>query len=188
MALSPLQLGLLLGLWVVLGLLLLAWRRARRARSLAGLPDGKVVYADSRTWQPGRVLRSAEQGLSGKPDYLVQQGRALIPIEVKPSRRADTPYEADLLQLAAYCLLVEATTGRRPPYGLLRYREETFRIPYTPALESRLCETLRAMRRDLTADEVPRSHDDPLRCRWCGYPCRDIPSGRTEAPGNGVDA
>ena len=169
MAHHPLQSALIVALIVVLLLLYGAWRRMKRAGALSGLPRGRIVYADSTSWHAGGVLVAPAVGLSGKPDYILKQGRHIIPIEVKPGRRAAAPYDADILQLAAYCLLVEETTGTRPPHGLLRYREHTFEIPYSPALEARLLDCLEAMRRDLCAADVPRSHDDPRRCAVCGY-------------------
>ena len=77
--------------------------------------------------------------LSGRPDYLVQQGRDLIPVEVKSGRAPrDGPYSSHILQLAAYCLLVEEAYDRRPPYGLLLYADaadQTYEIDYTSALK-----------------------------------------------------
>lgn len=145
------------------------WLRSRVDRASAGLPSGQVVYADTEQWRASPPLYSARLGLRGKPDYVVKIGADLIPIEVKPGRRSLEPYEADIMQLAAYCLLVEETSGRRPPYGLLRSREQTFRLPYNAALRERLLATLDNMRADLAARDVPRSHDDPTRCRFCGY-------------------
>jgi CRISPR-associated exonuclease Cas4 len=161
--------ALIVALIVALLLLYGAWRRMKRTGALSGLPRGRIVYVDSASWRAGGVLVAPAVGLSGKPDYILKQGRHTIPIEVKPGRRAAEPYDADILQLAAYCLLVKETTGARPPYGLLRYQERTFQIPYSPALEARLLDCLQAMRRDLGASEVPRSHDDARRCALCGY-------------------
>jgi CRISPR-associated exonuclease Cas4 len=169
------QVALALGLVLALLGALILWRRARRAWSQSGLPKGRVVYADMGRWKPCKPLYAPRLGLAGKPDYLVQVGRQIIPVEVKPSRRAPEPYDADVLQLAAYCLLVEETTGIPPEYGLLRYREQTFRIPYGPALRQAVLETLSRMRRDLQRASVPRSHEEPARCRFCGHraDCRE---------------
>lgn len=153
----------------VAALALWLWVRAARAQRLTGLPRGRVVYEDTAGWTESRPLFAPEYGLSGKPDYLIQQGRYTIPIEVKPGRRATVPYDADIMQLAAYCLLVQETTGQRPPHGLLRYAEHTFEIPYDARLERALLATLDAMRDDLDADDVTPSHQDPVRCRHCGH-------------------
>jgi CRISPR-associated exonuclease Cas4 len=153
---------------IAVAFVLLAGAAVLRRRS--GLPWGRVTADDvgaGRTLQ--RALVSRRYGLTGKPDYLIDRGGASIPVEVKPGRRASQPYDSDLMQLAAYCLLVEETTGRAPPYGLLRYAEATFRLDYTPALRERLLDILDEMHELLEADDAERSHDDPRRCAGCGF-------------------
>ena len=162
--------------WVLAGLLALllaggAWALgwARRQSAVAGLPQGRVVYADMATWKrPAKPLFSPRYRLAGRPDYIVEQGRYRIPVEVKPTREADQPYASDIMQLAAYCLLMEEG-GKRPPYGLLRYRSETFRIPYTPRLRAALCKTLDTLREQRGARVVRPNHGEPGRCLGCGY-------------------
>jgi len=153
---------------LALGLLLL-WL-ARRGRARSGLPEGRVVYADTGGW--GRLERpffSREFLLTGKPDYLVADGADVIPVEVKSSRAPAQPYPSHLLQLAAYCLLVEECYGRRPAYGIVKYANRTFEVDYTPELEEELLATLDRMRSDLATGNAPRSHDEPHRCQACGY-------------------
>ena len=150
------------------------WKSARVSRQQSGLPRGNVVYSDTGAWERSESLFAPELGLAGKPDYVVQSGRHLIPVEVKPNRRPAPgqdaqPYASDVMQLAAYCLLVEETDGRRPPYGLLRYRDTTFHLRFHASVRRALMRQLRQMRRDLNRRGVPRSHDDPQRCRTCGH-------------------
>ena len=179
---TPWQAILLVAVLSTLALAGALWLRSRLDRAHAGLPKGQVVYADTEQWRASPPLHAPRLALRGKPDYVVKVGNDLIPIEVKPGRRSLEPYEADIMQLAAYCLLIEETLGRRPPYGLLRYREQTFRLPYDAALRDRLLATLDEMRADLTARDVPRSHDDPTRCRFCGYAaqCNECLAGQYE--------
>jgi CRISPR-associated exonuclease Cas4 len=153
---------------LVMGGIAIAW--SRRARQATGLPTGRVVYADTSRWQRAeRPLFSRQHQLTGKPDYLVREGRTIVPVEVKSSRApAGGPRESHILQLAAYCLLVEETEGVRPAYGIVKYADEAFRVDNTPALRRALMEKLAAMRRDLTRDGAQRSHSDPARCRRCG--------------------
>ena len=40
-----------------------------------------------------------------------------------------------IYQLASYCLLVEKTYGKRPPYGIIHYKDQDFAIDYTQELE-----------------------------------------------------
>ena len=95
---------------VLLGLLLL-WT-GRRRRAATGLPAGEVVYSDTGMWQEVREpLRSRRYGLVGRPDYLVQvteKGRQVtVPVEVKSRKQPARPLDGHVLQLGAYCLLVE---------------------------------------------------------------------------------
>jgi len=150
---------------------LVLWWLAGRLRNKAGLPDGQVVYSDTGAW--GRVERplfSQNLQLTGKPDYLVREGGAVIPVEVKSGRApAYGVYTAHVYQLAAYCALVEETYGHRPRYGLIKYADKLLRVDYTPELENELFELLAAMRADAEAVDVHRSHTLAARCGACGF-------------------
>jgi CRISPR-associated exonuclease Cas4 len=145
---------------------------SRRQQQASGLPAGRVVYADAKpVGAPEKPLYDRELGLTGKPDYLVkaESGGALVPVEVKSARAPSEPHEGHVFQLLAYCLLVERSTGKRPPYGLLRYRNRTFAIDYTPQAEQELLAVLAEIRTCERRREIPRSHDDPHRCIRCGF-------------------
>jgi CRISPR-associated exonuclease Cas4 len=160
---------LFLSLFLVLLALVLFWL-AMRQRRAAGLPAGRVIYADTNRW--GKVekpLYDAAFNLTGKPDYLVQQGEVLIPVEVKGRRSPEAPYDSHLFQLAAYCLLVERAFGKRPPHGILRYTNRTYAIDYTPELENALRDLLIEMRTHEHRQTVNRSHDSAARCSRCGF-------------------
>ena len=145
-------------------------RRAGAQRVQAGLPAGRIIYSDTGAWERvEKPLFSRRHLLTGKPDYLVEQNGHLIPVEVKPNRSSSQPYDSDVLQLAAYCLLVEETYGQRPAHGLIRYKNQTFAVDYTPELREMLLDTLDAMRRDAAAHDVNRSHEQAGRCRACGF-------------------
>jgi CRISPR-associated exonuclease Cas4 len=160
-------LALLLVLCLTAGLTLLL--RARALRQASGLPAGQVIYADTGAWQRvEKPLFSPRYRLTGRPDYLVREGDAVIPVEVKPSRDPLRPYDSDVMQLATYCLLVEETHGEAPPYGILKYRQRAFAIPYTSGLRRRVLATLDEMRAGHDARSLPRSHDQPARCASCG--------------------
>jgi CRISPR-associated exonuclease Cas4 len=151
----------------LVGLALLIY--SRRQRITAGLPAGQVVYADTGAWQRcEQPLFSPRYRLSGKPDYLVEERGSIVPVEVKPGRTAAAPYEGDILQLAAYCLLAEEEYGHPPVYGYLKYRQQLFRIEYTGELRQRLLAELEGMRRAFRARDVPPSHNEPQRCLHCG--------------------
>jgi CRISPR-associated exonuclease Cas4 len=151
-----------LGLWLLL--------RAGTARRRTGLPAGRITYVDTGAWgRCERPLFSNQHRLTGRPDYLVQKGRDLIPVEVKSGTAPQQPYPAHVLQLAAYCLLVEDQEGRAPPHGILKYDDQAFEVDYTPSLRAELIDFLEQLRRDLAVRNVRRSHDEPGRCQGCGY-------------------
>jgi CRISPR-associated exonuclease Cas4 len=164
------------GVWFValLGLALVILWLARRNRAATGLPAGRLVYADTTRWRPvERPLFSHVQRLTGRPDYLVQRRRDLIPVEVKSGHAPPGgPYTSHMLQLAAYCLLVEETYGRCPSHGIILYTEDAdqvYEIDYTPALEEELLTVLDEMRLALSAGSAPRDHNQVARCQACGY-------------------
>ena len=149
--------------------LLLFWQAARQRKS-AGLPGGKVIYADMRSWGPAeKSFYDPLLGLTGKPDYLIEKGKQIIPVEVKSSRIDASPYDSHIYQLAAYCYLVERETKIRPSYGVLHYPNRTFRIDYTAKLEEALLELIAEMRYQERRTIVHRSHEAPQRCASCGF-------------------
>src|SRR5829696_2965233 len=132
-------------------LLLLAagvlWLLSVRMRRLHGLPGGRVVTSDTGIRElPAKRLYSARYDLSGKPDYLVATRQSLVPVEVKPERTDTEPRESHLLQVLAYCLLLEEAEGKPPPYGLLRYRAETFKVDYNSQTRAHLLGVVEEMR------------------------------------------
>jgi CRISPR-associated exonuclease Cas4 len=165
-------------MWLALLALLLLivafvlWRRAGSVRRASGLPEGKIVYEDTGAEEAVREpLLSRRYGLVGRPDYLVHDAAAgeWIPVEVKSSRAPTAPYASHVLQLGAYCLLVEDRYGRRPSHGLLRYADAAFTIPFTDALRYEVLDSADAIRRGRSAPDVRRSHSEPARCAACGY-------------------
>jgi len=154
-------------------LALLFFWQSNRQQKAAGLPGGSVIYTDTRGW--GKVekpLYYAALALTGKPDYLIEKNGQIIPVEVKSGRAPEAPYDSHIYQLASYCLLVEKTYGRRPPYGIIHYENRDFAIDYTRELETALIELIADMREDDVRREVARSHEQASRCKRCGY--RDI--------------
>jgi CRISPR-associated exonuclease Cas4 len=100
---------------------------------------------------------------------VVRTPGGLVPVELKPSRNDAEPQDSHLLQVLAYCLLLEETQGKRPPYGLLRYSSETFKVDYNNETRAYLLSVMDEMRRAAEEQYVHRNHDRPQRCRACGY-------------------
>ena len=155
-------------LLLVVGLSLL--RQANRGRQRVGLPQGRIIYTDTGAWKRlERPLFSRRHRLTGKPDYLLDDEDEMVPVEVKSGAAPSQPYPSHLLQLAAYCLLVEETFGACPSYGIIRYRDRTFAVDFTAELEDWLLSNLDEMRHNAIAKDVSRSHDNPAQCAACGY-------------------
>ncbi len=113
-------------------------------------------------------LSSPRFRIVGRPDELrvIPDGR-WVPVELKSrSTPRSGPPLSHLVQVAAYCLLVEETTGRAPPYGLLRYGDGgELRIDWTPELRQRLLD----LRRELALPYDGRALPSPGRCSRCAW-------------------
>jgi CRISPR-associated exonuclease Cas4 len=141
---------------------------AKTMRMVYGIPDGKVIYSDLD--RPGKVLYSKNLGISGKPDYIVKgKGRNLIPVEIK-SGRAKEPHKNHIMQLAAYCYLVEENYRRSVPYGIIVYSDGVqHRINFDKTLRSDLLATVDEMKRALRHDCPKRAHSYKQRCLHCSF-------------------
>jgi CRISPR-associated exonuclease Cas4 len=170
---------LYLALFLVLVALVFFWQ-ASAVRRRSGLPGGHVIYTDTRGWGPvEKPLYDAALNLTGKPDYLVEKNNTIIPVEVKSAAVPPAPYDSHIYQVAAYCYLVEHSLGKRPPYGILHYTGrlssrtrlstgKSYAIDYTHKLEEALLDLVAEMRSQ-ERSECNRSHDNPARCKGCGY-------------------
>lgn len=136
------------------------------ARKEYGIPNGRVIYSDLD--RPGRPLFSRRFGISGKPDYIIRdKGGAVIPVELK-SGRVNKPYRGHVLQLAAYCLLVEETYSRIVPYGIIVYGDgRQHIINFDDALRSDLLSTVEDMRVCWAKGHPARRHNLRGRCSSC---------------------
>lgn len=156
---------LLSALCLLIGLLFLTL--GMRGRS--SLPFGRIVYIDSKLLKStAETFYDPEIDLAGRPDFLIKTRRATIPVELKSSPAPPQPHDGHILQLAAYCHLVESALGHRPPYGIVRYRDRAFRINYTSSLRKALLKAL-AIIRQCGSNAPDRSHGQPQRCRSCVY-------------------
>ena len=143
---------------------------AAQQKRQAGIPTGRVIYSDTRQW--GKVekpLYDQNLRLTGKPDYLVEQGKQVIPVEVKSGKAPQAPFESHIYQLAAYCLLVEHVYGKRPAAGIIHYPSRTFAVDFTPILEENVKAIIQEMQGKTARSRVDRSHEEPKRCQNCGY-------------------
>ncbi len=139
---------------------------ARSFRTVRKLGDESIAYVDNPSQGP-ELLSSEEHGLTGRPDFILQDDGHVIPVEVKMGRRPRGPLFSHILQLAAYCLLVEEETGQRPPYGLLRYGDAVHEIEYSDDLRNLLLSKLEEMRTIAKTGEAHRNHNRRGKCVSC---------------------
>ena len=130
---------------------------------------GKIEYIDV---DDSKVFKSERYGLSGRPDYVVKVNDNLIPVEEKTGRTPRGPLFSHILQVAAYCLLIEETSGKAPPYGVIKYPEHEHEIEYNDDLKKVLLEKLGEMRRIMETGDAHRNHERPGKCRNCSR--RDV--------------
>ena len=152
--------------------LLLLWRYRRATGFRTPLGGGTAIVASDTGAVPAIVLRDPSLGLRGKPDYVLEQEieerRALVPLELKPTRRGRRVYESDAVQVGAYVLLLRAAYGERAArFGYVRYSTGTFRIELTSELERRVRGIVAAIRGARRAAVIHRSHAVPARCANC---------------------
>jgi CRISPR-associated exonuclease Cas4 len=130
---------------------------------------GALVSVDERD-RRAPLLRSERHGIAGRPDEIrrMRDGR-WVPVEIKSrSTPPGGPPYSHRIQVAAYCLLVEDTTGRPPPHGLLRYSDGgEFRIPWDASHRAELLRLREEMQRPYDGRATP----SVARCRHC--PWRD---------------
>ncbi len=161
---------MILGLFVPLGLagavaLLLAGRALARRASEGRF--GALVAVDVGG---GRTYRAPRFALAGRPDAVRRRpDGALVPIELKrrPAPRAG-PFYSHQVQLWAYCLLLEEATGRAPPFGVLRYADREFVLPWN----ARSREELLTVRARLEAPYAGEADPSPSKCARC--PWREV--------------
>jgi CRISPR-associated exonuclease Cas4 len=85
------------------------------------------------------------------------------------SEAPEEPCASHVLQLAAYCLLVEEAYGQRPTHGTIRYTDQPLDVAYDLGLEDELLQTLNRMRADLVSRNASHQHSASSRCTACGH-------------------
>lgn len=139
------------------------------------MPGFTLIYADQKQSGKksegfGKLLYSAKYDLQGKPDYIFKKrlGSAIVPVELKSGaiKDAPLPHPGDLLQLAAYFLLLEDIYGKRPSYGWLKYSDYMFYVRNTRNLRKEVKQTMADMRKMLEDGEgTPNASF--ITCRHC---------------------
>jgi CRISPR-associated exonuclease Cas4 len=139
---------------------------AKRLREEHGIEKGTIEYVDALD-DSSEMLISEKYGLRGRPDYILKKEGNLVPVEIKTGRVPKGPLFSHILQLAAYCLLMEEKYEKPPPYGIIKYSDVPHEIEYTPELKNILVSKLNDMKKIMKIGEAHRNHNRPNKCRGC---------------------
>jgi len=126
----------------------------------------QVDYVDTGA-APPKMFVSERHGLRGRPDYVMVEGEDHIPVEVKTGRTPRGPLFSHILQVAAYCLLLEEEYQRTPSHGVIRYPDASFDIEYNEDTKRLVLQKLEEMRRALAKGTAHRNHHRPGKCVGC---------------------
>ena len=132
--------------------------------------DGKTTHESNSTrgdWINEIYLESEGLGLKGRIDVLDDEGEDLVPVERKRSQSARY-YWNDELQLAGYCMLLEANVDERVPEGViyLYSTDEREQIRITERHREAVQEAIRQIK-SMTVNDVPPLVDNPNKCEKC---------------------
>lgn len=124
-------------LLIILGILIFVWdmfdRLSKKHRKGTGLTEQAAMVAlTGSSYLPSKRYVSTELGLSSKPDALMQEGNAVIPVDRKPLSKK--VHDRHVVQLLMHMKLIELEENIRPPYGILLLGPElrTVRVKNTP--------------------------------------------------------
>ena len=133
-----------------------------------------VAYSDDET--SSDLLIDKTTGLRGRPDQIVIIDGEFIPVEQKTGRVPKRPHESHSMQVLAYAHLIETTTGRTPPYGILRYGEEDLHvIDWNEKTKNSLFDRVKTIQEAMAKGGASRNHTREGKCRNCSrrYACPD---------------
>jgi len=165
-AFIALALAWLIGASVFLYRSVRAAEQALATRTKYQMARGQLVYVDSDREKP-KLFVSKRYGLSGRPDAVLLEGDQHIPVEVKTGRTPRGPLFSHILQIAAYCLLMEEEYGKPPPHGVIRYEDASHDIEYNEDLKKLVLGKVGEMRGCLAKGEAHRNHNRPGKCLHC---------------------
>ena len=144
-------------------------------RKKAGLEEGtELMYSDDD--KSSDLLIDPVSGLRGRPDQIVIIDGEFIPVEQKTGKVPKKPHTSHRLQLLAYISLVETSTNKSPPYGVLRYGEDdVHQVFWDQHAQKHLQESIIEVQRLMVEGGAKRNHEREGKCRHCSrrYVCSE---------------
>lgn len=176
------QAGFILVTVAMIWTLLASWQLQRAlladnalevARINAGLDENTdVAYSDDES--TAGLLVDELSGLRGRPDQIVIVDGEFIPVEQKTGKIPEKPHKSHKMQLLAYMHLVESTTGRDTPYGVLKYGNENLHsIDWNEHNKHLLFSAVKEVQRLMVQGGAERNHNRKGKCESCSrrYAC-----------------
>ena len=154
---------------------LMADSASELARSHTGLDENiEVAYSDAENDKG--LLIDADSGLRGRPDQIVIMDGEFIPVEQKTGKVPHKPHYSHKMQIMAYIHLVEVTTGKTPPFGILSYGgDNNHQILWDDYNRNTLKDGVKEVQRLMVEGGAIRNHDRPGKCKSCSrrHACPD---------------
>jgi len=118
-------------------------------------------------WITERYFRAAELNLHGKIDLIESDGDVLTPVERKRAESGQY-FPSDEVQLAGYCMLLEAAIGEPVNVGYIYLYEtdERYAIQITESHRETVHKIIDKIR-SLSVDSIPPLTDNPKKCEAC---------------------
>jgi len=134
------------------------------------LVDGRSKHQNQSkrgNWITERYVRSEDLGLHGKLDLIETDGDVLTPVERKRAESGEY-YQSDEVQLAGYCMLLEAAIEEPVNVGYiyLYSTDERHAIRITEE-HRRTVEEIISRIEQMTVDTIPPFTDNPNKCEAC---------------------
>jgi CRISPR-associated exonuclease Cas4 len=178
------QAGFLLAVLAMTWTLIASWQLQKAllvenaleiAREIVGLhKNTEIAYSDNE--DTSSLLKDPITGLRGRPDQIVIVDGEFIPVEQKTGRVPKHPHRSHKIQVLAYLHLVELSTKRSTPYGVLRYgNEDLHQIPWDDENKGMLFDAIAEVQRLMVHNDAKRNHERPGKCKNCSrnYACPD---------------
>ena len=166
--------------WTLLASIVLrrALQNHEEAVRIASLNDlsasDEISYSDDE--ETSSLLIDETTGLRGRPDQIVIIDSEFIPVEQKTGKVPKRPHDSHRLQALAYARLVETTTGRSPPYALLRYGPDNLhKLLWNEEANDELNAQIEAVQSAMAEGGARRNHERPGKCQHCSrrYACSE---------------
>ena len=133
-----------------------------------------VAYSDDDTSTD--LLIDERTGLRGRPDQIVIVDGEFIPVEQKTGKIPKRPHDSHRMQLLAYLHLVEVSTKKSSPYGVIRYgKENLHQIDWDQTAKHDLFSAISEVQRLMVEGGAKRNHERVGKCQNCSrmYACGD---------------